>query len=90
MKQVVPELVAWPTSENPSHHKEFLERLQASSSPPRGQKLSQNYNSLFAKWASWCHQRNRNPTTGPVKYVVNFLAELFRQGYKYRSLNSYC
>ena len=42
-------------------------------------KTKSNYNSLFAKWANWCQQQNRNPTSGPVKDVVNFLAELFRQ-----------
>ena len=31
MKQGVPELVAWPISGDPLHHKEFLQRLQSSS-----------------------------------------------------------
>ena len=52
-------------------------------------KTNTSYNSLFAKWASCCEQRNRNPTTGPVEDVVNFLAELFAEGYQYRSLNAY-
>ena len=34
MKQEVPELVAWPISGNPLHHKEFLQRLKISSCPP--------------------------------------------------------
>ena len=33
--------------------------------------------------------RNRDPTTGPIEDIANFLAELFKDGYKYRSLNSY-
>ena len=32
-----------------------------------------NYNSLFAKWADWCQQRDRNPTSGPVKDIIYFL-----------------
>jgi len=40
MKQGVPDLVAWPISGNPSHHKEFLQKLLSSSCPPGGQKLS--------------------------------------------------
>jgi len=52
-------------------------------------KTKSNYNSLFAKWADWCHQRDRNPTAGPIEDIVNFLAELFNKGYQYRSLNSY-
>ena len=37
----------------------------------------------------WCEQRGRDPTSGPLEDVINFLAELFREGYQYRSLNSY-
>ena len=37
----------------------------------------------------WCQPRNRNPFEGPVSDVVNFLAELYSQGYQYRYLNSY-
>jgi len=33
-------------------------------------KTKSNYNSLFAKWASWCHQWNRNPTTGCCQLIV--------------------
>ena len=52
-------------------------------------KTKSNYDSLFAKWAGWCQSRHRDPTTGPVEDIVNFLAELYRDGYKYRSLNAY-
>ena len=52
-------------------------------------KTNSSYNSLFSKWASWCEQRNRDPTAGPVEDVVNFLAELYAEGYQYRSLNAY-
>lgn len=46
-------------------------------------KTTSNYNSLFTKWSGWCAQRNRDPITGPVEDVINFLAELFREGYLY-------
>ena len=52
-------------------------------------KSSKSYDSLFAKWASWCSERGSDPITGDVSEVVNFLAHLFGQGYQYRSLNSY-
>ena len=52
-------------------------------------KTKSNYNSLFAKWADWCQQRDRNPTSGPIKDIINFLAELYNRGYQYRSLNTY-
>ena len=52
-------------------------------------KTQSNYDSLFSKWSRWCSQRNRNPVEGPVEDVANFLADLFKEGYLYRSLNSY-
>ena len=33
MKQGVPQLIVWPISGNPTHHKDFLQRLQALCSP---------------------------------------------------------
>ena len=53
------------------------------------QKTKCSYNSAFSKWVYWCKQRDRDPTSGPLEDVINFLAELFGQGYQYRSLNSY-
>ena len=48
-----------------------------------------NYNSLFTKWVDWCQPRDRNPATGPIEDVINFLAYLHKEGYQYWSLNSY-
>ena len=52
-------------------------------------KSQSSYNSLFHKWECWCSQRDQNPIFGPVSDMVNFLAELFEQGYSYSSLNLY-
>ena len=41
-------------------------------------KTNSSYNSQFAKWASRCEQRGRNPAAGPIEDVVNFLADLFQ------------
>ena len=49
-------------------------------------KTTSTYESLFKKWDSWCQERGRDPIRGPIADV---LAELFEQGYQYRSLNSY-
>ena len=46
-------------------------------------KSSKSYDSLFGKWVCWCNQRNSDPISGPVSEVVNFLADLFKQGYLY-------
>ena len=60
--------------------------LLLSSWRPKTQSI---YNSAFSKWASWCQQRNRDPTFGPIEDIVNFLSESFGKGFQYRSLNSY-
>ena len=52
-------------------------------------KSNKSYNSLFGKWQSWYCARGSNPFSGPIKEVVNFLANLHKEGYQYRSLNSY-
>ena len=39
-------------------------------------------------WDSWCQKRDRDPIKGPIADVANF-AELFEEGYQYRSLNAY-
>ena len=53
------------------------------------EKSSKAYESQFQKWASWCSARSINPISCPIGDVVNFLAEMFSEGYQYRSLNAY-
>ena len=53
-------------------------------------KSNSNYNSHFHKLECWCYSRDRNPISGPIADVFNFLAELYEQGYQYCSINSYC
>ena len=52
-------------------------------------KTNKSYDSIFGKWYSWCSSRGPDPFSGPIKEVVNFLAYLHKEGYQYRSLNSY-
>ena len=52
-------------------------------------KTVSNYESLFKRWDSWCQKRHRDPIRGPIADIANFLAELFEEGYQYRSLNAY-
>ena len=52
-------------------------------------KTNSNYGSSFSKWSSWCQQRGRDPLSGPIEDVVNFLAALYSEGYQYQSLNAY-
>ena len=52
-------------------------------------KTNSNYGSSFSRWSSWCQQRGRDPLSGPIEDVVNFLAGLYSEGYQYQSLNAY-
>ena len=53
------------------------------------EKSSKAYDSQFQKWIGWCNKRGADPISCPIGEVVNFLADLFSQGYQYRSLNAY-
>ena len=53
------------------------------------EKSSKAYDSQFQKWIGWCSERSADPISCPIGEVVNFLADLFSQGYQYRSLNAY-
>ena len=52
-------------------------------------KSNKSYNSIFHKWESWCAQWDRDPISGAIVDISNFLAELHYNGYAYSSLNSY-
>ena len=52
-------------------------------------KSSQSYESHFGKWARWCSEWGRNPVSGSIADVANFLAYLHEEGYQSRSLNAY-
>ena len=53
------------------------------------QKTSQSHDSLCRRWISWCTAWQADPVSGPIEDVVNFLAQLYHEGYQYRSLGSY-
>ena len=53
------------------------------------EKTNSKYGSSFSKWACWCQQWDRDPLSGPVENVANFLADLYAEGYQYQSLNAY-
>ena len=53
------------------------------------QKSSKSYDGMFRRWVSWCDQWQLDPVSGPISGIINFLTELFKDGYQYRSLNAY-
>ena len=82
-----PTLVAWPISGNPSLHEEFLHRLQNYSSLHGGTKPTLATTLYLQNGQIGVSNGIEIPLLGDV---VNFLAELFAEGYQYRSLNAYC
>ena len=50
---------------------------------------SRREGSSWNKWASWCDKQEVHPFRCTLKRVLNFLAELFEQGYQYRSVCSH-
>ena len=52
-------------------------------------KSIKSYDSSFGKWACWCDEWDKNPISGPISDVANFLADLYEDGYQYRSINAY-
>ena len=54
-----------------------------------GENSTSGLGSSFTRLASWCQQRGKNSLCGPIADIVNFLADLFSQGYQYYSLNYY-
>ena len=52
------------------------------------EKSGQTYDWLFGKWAIWCVERDIDPISGDIPGVVNFLADLFHEGYQHQSLCS--
>ena len=90
----------WDTRHHPpiSHLAYLWEQYTAAEILPEASELllaswrgksRASYDSLFGKWASWCVEWGVHPISGPIGSVVNFLAELYYQGYQYQSLNAY-
>ena len=88
MQQRVPQLVAWPIRQSYSS-RGFSSQASDLMLASWRDKTNSNYSSSFSRWCSWCQPRGRDPLSGPIDDVVNFLADLFSQGYQYQSLNAY-
>ena len=52
-------------------------------------KTEANYNSAWRKWQTWCVNRDVNPFDADLRHIVGFLADEFKEGKQYRSLNCY-
>ena len=47
------------------------------------------YNYCWKQWHSWCDKRKIDPFCASLEHITNFLAELYEQGYEYRTINNY-
>ena len=54
----------------------------------RREGTNSNYCSSWNKWASWCDKQKVDPFRCTLKWVLDFLAKLFDQGYQYTSVCS--
>ena len=52
-------------------------------------KTESNYDSAWKKWQTWCSSSESNPFAAGLPKVLGFLAEQFREGKQYRSLNCF-
>ena len=53
------------------------------------EKSAKSYDSQFQRWLGWCRARGADPISCPIGEVINFLADLFTQGYQYSSINAF-
>ena len=49
-----------------------------------------SYSSAWNKRVSWCTEQNVDPVRCNVNWIFDFLAFLFRSGYEYRTICTYC
>ena len=83
------QLAVWTISGDPASRESFLVKLQTSSwhhGDPSPKNATIHF---FLKRECWCSEHSRDPIQGPVTNIINFLAELFKVGYSYCSLNYY-
>ena len=75
LPKVTPQLAAWHISNIATLQRRFQNQLQISSWHNGGRNLAVHM--------------TQYPVAGPVSEVANILANLYEEGYQYRSLNSY-
>ena len=81
-----PRLVAWKVSGKDSDLVKFqIELILAS----WRSKTNANYDSAWKAWEAWSAGKGIHPFEADVCNVLDFLAEKFDQGLKYRTLNCY-
>ena len=52
-------------------------------------KTASQYESPWKAWNSWCSEREINPFSTTLENILEFLADLFHKGFKFRTLGVY-
>ena len=82
-------LAAWPISGDHCRTKAFLEKQSISSVHPGRASTSKSYNSCWNRWASWCESWKIDPVSSTIADIVLFLADLYKEGKQYSTINSH-
>ena len=82
-------LAAWLLSGNASLNTRFLRGCQKSYSPHGAQEQNLSINSVWRKWYGCCMEREINPVSCDLNFVLEFLTDPFYQNYQHRTINVY-
>ena len=58
-------------------------------SSARRKGTNTHYESAWRRWTNWCDQRKVDPTRCDLKWILDFLAELFELGFEYNTIAGY-
>ena len=47
------------------------------------------YRCSWQKWVGWCRERAHDPVRSPVEVVVEFIADMWKAGYEYSTINGF-
>ena len=79
-------LAAWPISGQSSQRKDFLREFQISF---WRKKTASQYESAWKAWSGWCSEQEINQFSTTLENILEFLADLFYKGFKFRTLGVY-
>ena len=82
-------LAAWSISLRLSQKKGFSQKVSDILLSSWRKKTASQYESAWKAWNSWCSEREINPFSTTLENILEFLADLFHKGFKFRTLGVY-
>ena len=55
----------------------------------RRSSSNSNYVLSWGKWDGWCAERKIDPFCSSINQILEFLSQLFQNGFQYRTINNY-